>query len=388
MRAIYDVLVIGAGQAGLACAYFLRRAGVSYLVVDAHPAIGDSWRNRYASLKLFTPRSMSGLPGTPLPGDPDGYATKDEFADYLTRYADGLQVATGTRVAKLRKQGQWFAGTTDDGRLFSSSAVIVASGAFQKPRIPALAAHFPADVRQLHVADFQDTSSVADGPVLVIGDGASGRDVAISLAGSHFGTLSHGRRRKLFPERILGRSTWWWLQRLGLLRARADSLIGRRMRAIDPFPDRGNDDRSMKRLVIVLEPRLEAVEGRAAIFADGTRLMPGTVVWATGYSDEISWMEIDGVSFAVFTQPDDLEADLKLFRKVLAGQRDGYTIEKRYLRRDSSIVHVVIHVAAMSARRHSINAISVLADRLMISHSLSLFVAPDCRCKMPDVTSG
>ena len=115
---------------------------MDYLVVDALPAVCDSWRNRYDSLTLFTPRSMSSLPGKPLSGSADGYATKDEFANYLGRYADGHRVVNGTRIASLWKDDETFEATAEDGRRFSSRAVVVATGAFQTPRIPTLSASF------------------------------------------------------------------------------------------------------------------------------------------------------------------------------------------------------------------------------------------------------
>lgn len=263
-----DVLVIGAGQAGLAAAHELSKAGIDFLVIDGAAAVGDSWRQRYESLTLFTPRSISSLPGLPLVGDPDGYATKDEFADYLARYAEmgGYRVESRTRITSLRRDQAVFEAFCDDGRLYSASAVIIATGPFSKPRVPSISYGLPHNIQQMHVADFRSEGSVAEGPVLVVGDGASGRDVALDLATTHSVFLARGRNRKLFPERILGRSTWWWLKRLGLLGARPDSFVGQRMRLVDPFPNRGNDDRTLARRGVILKPRLVSVEGRDAVF--------------------------------------------------------------------------------------------------------------------------
>jgi len=290
------VLVIGAGQAGLAASHELKRAGIGFLLIDAGSVIGDSWRKRYDTLTLFTPRSISSLKGMSLPGDPEGYATKDEFADYLAEYAvkDGHGAIMATRIASLRKIDETFEATTTDRRTFIADAVIVAAGAFQSPRIPTISSSLSPHVQQIHVANFQTASSVKDGPVLVVGDGASGRDVAAALASKHVVALSRGRRRKLFPERIFGRSTWQWLQWLGLLKASAGSLVGRRMRRIDPFPNRGNDDASLARIGIDIRPRLKSFDGSSAVFSDGTRMEPGTIVWATGYVDDFEWIAIDG----------------------------------------------------------------------------------------------
>ncbi|MCF6367560.1 NAD(P)-binding domain-containing protein [Rhizobium halophilum] len=122
-----EVLVIGAGQAGLAAANELKKAGVDYLMVDAGAAVGDSWRQRYETLTLFTPRSISSLPGLPLPGDTEGYATKDEFAAYLARYAKvgGHRIETGTRISALRREHGVFEAVSSDGRIYAAPAVIV-----------------------------------------------------------------------------------------------------------------------------------------------------------------------------------------------------------------------------------------------------------------------
>ncbi|WP_312412337.1 NAD(P)/FAD-dependent oxidoreductase [Shinella sp.] len=289
-----DALVIGGGQAGLAAAHALKNAGVGYLVVDAGAAVGDSWRRRYDALTLFTPRSVSGLPGMPLAGDPDGYATKDEFAEYLAQYAveGGYPLETGTRITAMRHDGGLFEAAAEGGSTYATRAVIVATGGFQKPLVPSISTRFPPSVQQIHVSDFRNTTSVPEGPVLVVGDGASGRDAALALSGSHRVLLAKGRPRKLFPERILGRSTWWWAERLGLLRASSDSLLGRRMRRVDPFPNRSNDDPALVRKGVAVKPRLVAVDGANAVFEDGSREAVKAVVWATGYRDDLRWIDI------------------------------------------------------------------------------------------------
>ncbi len=291
-----DVLVIGAGQAGLAAANALEEEGLDFLIIDELPAVGDSWRNRYDGLTLFTPRSISALPGMPLVGDPDGYAGKDEFADYLARYAarSNFKVVSSTRIVRLLKVGGVFEAFTEGGHCVSSRAVIVATGSFQVPRIPALSAAFASSVRQCHVADLREFDISGAGTVLIVGDGASGRDMALALAGSRKVLLAGGRKRRLLPERILGRSVWWWLGRLGLLRASADSIVGQRMRKADPFPSRGNDDATLSRLGVMRKSRLVAVDGENATFEDDSTVAVTSVIWATGYRDDFHWIEIDG----------------------------------------------------------------------------------------------
>ena len=291
-----DILIIGAGQAGLAAANALRMAGLSFLMVDAGQAIGDSWRNRYDTLTLFTPRRISSLPGIPLIGDPDGYATKDEFSDYLERYAasNGYPIIRSTNVVRLEKVDGLFLAYLEGGGRLISQAVIVATGAFSTPRTPEISYSMPSDIQQMHVTNFRNAGSITSGPVLVVGDGASGRDVAMELAASHRTLLARGRQRNLLPENVLGRSIWWWLERLGLLRVSAYGTIGRRMRKADPFPTRGNDDASLIRSGVSLKSRLVALDGRRAKFEDGTSEDIGSIVWATGYAQDFRWIDIEG----------------------------------------------------------------------------------------------
>ncbi|HZC84668.1 MAG TPA: NAD(P)-binding domain-containing protein, partial [Rubrobacter sp.] len=132
-----DVLVIGGGQAGLAMGSGLKETPLSFRIVERHPRVGDSWRKRYASLVLFTPRAYSALPGLVVPGDPEGYPTKDEMADYLQAYAERfeLPVALGTGIGRLERADGGFRATTEAGEPIDSRAVVLATGAFQRPAI-------------------------------------------------------------------------------------------------------------------------------------------------------------------------------------------------------------------------------------------------------------
>lgn len=290
-----DVLVIGAGQAGLAAAYWLTRFGLSVRVVDASDRVGDSWRRRYRSLTLFTPREFSSLPGLALSGDPRGYASGGEFADYLERYADRfvLPVVSGVRVSGLRKHDDGFLAELSSGAQMRAPRVVIATGGFQVPTVPAFAGGLTEEVCQFTTESYRQPLDVVDGDaVLVVGDGASGRDIAADLAGNRKVTLACGRPRRLLPEKILGMSTWGWLKALGLLTADANSPIGRLMRKADPFPNRQRDLADLRRLGVEIRPRAVSARGRSVALSDGTSVDVGTVIWALGYRDDSSWLDI------------------------------------------------------------------------------------------------
>src|SRR5919199_3246554 len=167
-----DVLVIGGGQAGLAMGYCLKQTGHRFQIVERNARLGDSWRNRYDSLVLFTPRAYSALPGLPVPGDPDGYATKDEIANYLEQYAAhfDLPVALKTEVCSLARRDGGFRVTTDSGETFDTRVVVLASGAFQRPAVPAIAQQFAPDVLQLSPDSYKHPAQVPPGKVVIVGD--------------------------------------------------------------------------------------------------------------------------------------------------------------------------------------------------------------------------
>lgn len=290
------VLVIGAGQAGLSVGYHLKNADVPFIIVDGHRRVGDSWRARYDSLTLFTPRQLSALAGLDLPGNREHYASRDEFADYLEMYATrfGLPVQLGRRVIRLTKtDDDRFTAEFDNGTKISATAVIVATGGFQQAVVPKLAADFGHEVLHLTIETYRHPGQLPDGPVLVVGDGASGRDIAVEARRVQPVILATGKPRKLFPERVLGKSIWWWLNLTGLLNAPPESWIGRKLKQSDAFPDRDRSIESLARRGIQIVPRLVEASGAEARFADGTSANIRTVIWTVGYRDDSSWLDIE-----------------------------------------------------------------------------------------------
>ena len=292
-----DVLVIGAGQAGLALGWHLREQGVaSFLLIDAGPEVGHVWRNRWDSLRLFTPAEYDALPGMPFPAPAGTYPSKDDVADYLRGYAAAfeLPVRLNTRITRLTRTGGTFHADTSTGPI-TARQVVIATGPFQTPVVPTLARHLAADVTQLHSADYRNPDQLPDGPVLVVGAGNSGLQIAAELAttGTRTVTVAVGTRSPMLPQRLFGRDLFWWLSRLGLLTKTADSRLARRLQNRGDLVI-GTRWRDLARLGVHVRPRLEDVDLTRAMFADGSVTQVAAVVWATGFRTDYSWLDIPG----------------------------------------------------------------------------------------------
>lgn len=289
-----DILIVGGGQAGLAMGYHLRKQSHTFQILERHHRIGDSWRVRYDSLKLFSPREFSALPGLQVSGDPNGFATKNEIADYLELYAKHfeLPVVTGTGVQRLERSADGFRATTDDEDSTISRVAIIASGAFEKPSIPAFSQQLDPAVQQFFPATYRNPAQISQGTILVVGDGATGRQIALELSNTHRVILAHGRRRSVSPDFIFGKNNFWWMELLGLSRASRHSLVGRYFMRLDPFPGLNLTFFNLRRHDIRIVNRLTGVDGIRVTFANGTTSEVSTVIWATGYHDDTSWVHI------------------------------------------------------------------------------------------------
>jgi putative flavoprotein involved in K+ transport len=291
-----DVVVVGAGQAGLVTGYCLRHTGFSFVLYEHHPRIGDAWRHRYDSLVLFSPRAYSALPGQPLPGDPEGYPTKDEIADYLEHYAQAfdLPVHTAEGIVCLARPAPHFLALSTTGQRLEARAVIVATGAFQQSVVPGFARTLTPHVVQLTAATYRRPAQLPPGRVLVVGDGATGRQIAAELVATHAVALSTGKPWQVVPQRLLGKDTLWWFDMLGAVRTDKDTRYGRWVRAHDAIPGWHLRRSTLRRLGVQLVPRTTGAVGRQCQFADGTTGEYDAVIWTLGYRDEVSWMQIPG----------------------------------------------------------------------------------------------
>jgi putative flavoprotein involved in K+ transport len=287
----YDVAVVGAGQAGLAIGHALAEQKKRFVILEAADSVGSAWWNRWDSLVLFTSRRYDALPGLEFPGDPDGYPTRDEVAAYLEQYAEHfeLPIELSTPVRSLSKDADGFV-LDANGSAIRADGVVVATGPFRAPIVPAFAGGLGTEVFQTHSADYRRPADLPEGRVLVVGGGNTGFQIAKELASSREVHLAIGSRQTPLPQRLLGRDLFWWLTQLGLLSKTIDSRVGRRAQGRDTLI--GSSPRDAKRHGVVVRPRAVGPDGRTVRFADGSELEVDAVIWATGYRADHSWIEL------------------------------------------------------------------------------------------------
>jgi putative flavoprotein involved in K+ transport len=288
----YEVVVIGAGQAGLTTGHYLARQGRRFIILERGDSIAPAWRERWDSLRLFTPRGYSGLPGLPFPGDPDDYPTRDEVIAYLERYADefDLPIVLNSNVRRLSREDGRFV-LELDGRTIAADHVVVATGPFQTPYVPKLADELDPGVWQAHSTGYRRPVDVLEGTVLVVGGGNTGFQITKELSTTHKVILSVGSRQKPLPQRVAGRDLFWWLTKTGLINKTVESRLGQRLKDRDTLI--GSSPRELRRRYGVgLKPRAIRASGRTVTFEDGSDVEVAAVIWATGYRPDYSWIDL------------------------------------------------------------------------------------------------
>ncbi|KAA9021608.1 flavin-containing monooxygenase [Niallia endozanthoxylica] len=294
---MYDVVVIGGGQAGLSMGYYLKQTSLAFIILDNQNAVGDVWRKRYDSLTLFTPRAYSSLPGLALKGDPAGFPTKDEMADYLENYAHtfDLPIQSNCHVKQIQRENQLFIITNNEGTVIKTKKVVIATGPFHIPRIPAFAKELPDYVVQLHSSQYKNKSQLNEGAVLVVGGGNSGAQIAVELSQGRETYFSVSHKLRYLPLSIGKKSFFWWCEKLGILQANRDSFIGKKVQG-QPDPIFGYElKEKIKDKTIKLKSRTTSIEKDEIQFADQSTIKVQNVIWATGYMLDYSWIDVQGV---------------------------------------------------------------------------------------------
>ena len=294
-----DVLVVGAGQAGLGTGHWLaRETGLSFLVVDGAERLGESWRRRWDSLVLFTPRRFSSLPGTRMPRSTGEYASRDQMADYLASYAvqERLPVRLGTHVRCAEPAaGGGFLVHTSTGPI-RAEHVVVATGPYTAPFVPDAAAGLGPDVAQLHSSDYRAPVDLPGQDVLVVGGGNSAAQLAVELArDGRWVTVAAPRGMWFLPARVLGVSAYWWFWLAGILNSPSGSRVSRLVRS------RGDGiiGRDLQALVAdgtvhMVPERVVGARGSTVVLDGGTEVRVDAVLWCTGFRPDHGWLRVPG----------------------------------------------------------------------------------------------
>ena len=282
-----DVVVIGAGQAGLACGWYLKQQGLSFVILDAQARPGGNWRNYYDSLELFSPTAYSSLPGMPFPGAPGHYPGRDEVVRYLEQYADLFQlpVRQGVQVTQVARADAGFQITAANGQGLLASAVIVASGAFSRPYLPDIPGLESFRGTRLHSADYRHAAPFRGQSVIVIGAANSAVQIAYDLASVATVALATREAIRFAPQRILGADFHSWLKWTGLEKTRwlNDQST--------PVLDDGTYRKALKTGYFKQRPMFTQVTSSGIVWPNGQHEAVDSLVFATGFRPNLPFLE-------------------------------------------------------------------------------------------------
>lgn len=295
----FDTIVIGGGQAGLVVGYELKAKGIDFVILDASQRVGDAWRNRWDSLRLFTPARMSGLPGMPYPAKGTTFIGKDDIAEYLEQYAEELDlpVRNGMRVERVGRDGDGYV-VEAGGETLRGNNVVIAMADYQVPKVPDFAPDLDPGIVQLHAKHYRNPSQLADGPTLVVGMGNSGADIAYEV-GQHHPTTIAGSPSGAIPFKLEG----WFGRHLGtrlvgfvMTKVLTTSTpIGRKARPKmlpKPAPLVRIRPKELKSVGVERVDRIGSVVDGLPVTESGQVLDVANVVWCTGYRPGFTWVDL------------------------------------------------------------------------------------------------
>lgn len=297
----FDVIVIGAGQAGLSVGYHLARRGARFVILDGNARVGDSWRKRWDSLRLFTPARFDALVGMPFPAPADYFPTRDEMADYLEAYARkfALPVRVNMQVESLQARGGGYV-VRAGGRELHADQVVVAMASYQKPKVPVLASALDPNMVQLHSTAYKNPEQLRPGPVLIVGAGNSGAEIGIELARRGHKVWLSGRDTGAAPFKM---TSFWgrWLLAPLLLRVVFHRLLtirtpmGRKARPRmlhqgGPLIRTRREDLAAAGVEHV--GRVVGSKDGLPVLDDGSVLDVENVLWCTGFHPGFSWIDL------------------------------------------------------------------------------------------------
>lgn len=288
---MYDFIVIGGSQAGLAMAYHLKQLKMNFLVVDAGNEIGSAWLSRWDSLTLFTPKKYNSLPGLEYSGDNE-YPNKNDVGDYLKRYVNtfDLPVQLNTRVTSVSRHAGNYQ-VNSNNNTFYCREIVVATGPFHTPFIPKFSDNICAEIKQIHSRNYTSPKQLHDGDTLVVGGGDSGVQILAEVAQTNRQVFSSGvNSMSSLPQSILGKTLWWWLKNLGVLSLSRHSFLGKQIKK-RMQPVIGTDVKKlMAQPNIVAVGRTLTAQGKSITFSDTEVSSIKNIIWATGYKPDFSWL--------------------------------------------------------------------------------------------------
>ena len=297
----HKVIVIGAGQAGLSAGYFLKKNNVDFLILHASERVGDCWRNRWDSLKLFTPAKFDSLAGMPFPADPNYFPTKDEMGDYLENYSKhfNLPVRNNIRVDGLSREGDNYHITAGEQH-FEAEHVVIAMSNYQVPKIPEFANEINPDIFQIHSFDYREPSQLREGAVLVVGAGNSGSELALEAAKNNHEVWLAGRDTGHIPFDIEGTLAKIIMVRL-VLRflfhriLTTSTPVGRKARpkiVSQGGPLIRNKPKDFVEYGINRVPKIVAVKNGLPVDENNDIIDVKNIIWCTGFYPAYSWIDI------------------------------------------------------------------------------------------------
>ncbi|WP_050182084.1 flavin-containing monooxygenase [Domibacillus robiginosus] len=292
----YEVAIVGAGQAGITIGYYLKKEKVPFIILDKNEKAGDSWRKRYDSLILFTPRKYSSLPGLHMNGLPEGLPTKQEMADYLTEYVNyfKLPILNNVTVEKLDKIKGFFYLDTNKG-IVGAKKVVIATGAFQKPYVPSFAKTAEESFYQLHSAAYRSPDQLPGHSVLIVGGGNSGAQIAVELSKEKTVTIAVNHPFKFLPLYLFGKSIFDWLKFTGLLYAGINTTKGNWFRK-QKDPVFGQELKAcIEQGKVDVKPKVIGIEGKTVVFQDNSQQSFDSIIWSTGFVPSYDWITVEGV---------------------------------------------------------------------------------------------
>lgn len=295
----FETVIVGGGQVGLAAGYHLKRRGMEHVILDAGKRVGDPWRERWPSLRLYTPAKYDELPGMRFPGRRTAFPSANEMADYLEAYAERfeLPVRSGIRVDGLSRNGERYV-VSADGQRFEAENVVVATGVMQVPIVPEFASDLDARIRQLHSSDYRGPEQLQPGTTLVVGASHSGGDIAWEIAHTH-PTILAGRDTGQLPVSVESRAAGLVapvLKRLAKHVLTVDTPIGRKIKPeirahgapLLRHRKADLDAVGVERVYV----RVAGARGGLPLLADGRVLDAANVIWCTGFRSDYSWIDL------------------------------------------------------------------------------------------------